>query len=77
MAHLFGGDLPGLAGFAFDDGDYAPAVVVAASGEYIRLYSRITPAVALLSPICPAVALSSPVAARRDLRSTIDLESPT
>ena len=76
MAHLFGGDLTGLAGFAFDDGDYTPVVVVAASGEYIRLYSRITPAVVMPSAICPTVARSSPVAVRRDLRSTIDLESP-
>ena len=45
--------------------------------EYIRLYSRITPAVAALSPICPTVARSSPLATRRDLRSNIDLESPT
>ena len=45
--------------------------------EYIRLYSRITPAVAALSPICPTIARSSPVGVLRALRSNIDLESPT
>ena len=43
--------------------------------EYIRLYSRITPAVAALSPICPTIARSSPVGVLRALRSNIDLES--
>lgn len=52
------------------------AVAVAGGVEYVRLYSRISPAVAALSPICPTVARPSLLATRRDLRSTIDLESP-
>ena len=49
---------------------------VVAGTEYVRLYSRIAPAVAAPSLICPTVALSSPLAVLQGLRSTIDLESP-
>ena len=49
---------------------------VVAGTEYVRLYSRITPAVAAPSLICPTVALPSPLAVLQGLRSNIDLESP-